>query len=311
MKRLKLLFALPLFVLFQAMISITQAQTVIPNGDFESWNVHSNYSDPTYWDTPDSVLMSIPFFGQSVVFKSTDHHGGSFSAKLVSKHIAIPGAPVDVPGFMTLGKLTIDIMTQSFSVTGGVPISDQPTHLMGYYKFLPVGGDSCVAGIVLYKTINGVSDTIAGGFFTTKETITDWTHFSAWIQYDTLLTPDTMNIVVLSSAQTDLHPNTTLYIDDLYLDYTVGFNEQNPASGISVYQDKETRRLIVFCEFPKEQNVVSRLYDMNGRQVSSNGPAIISNGRMVIPYGDLRQGVYILAVQHDGKTYSKKFLLGF
>ena len=300
-----------LLTLFSALVSLSNAQTVIPNGDFESWDVHSNYSDPTSWDTPDSALMSIPFFGQAVVFKSTDHHGGSFSAKLVSKHIAIPGAPVDVPGFMTLGKLTVDILGQTFSITGGVPIHDQPTHLMGYYKFSPVGGDSCVAGIVLYKTINGVSDTIAGGYFTAKDAAADWTHFSAWIQYDTLLTPDTMNILVLSSAQTDLHANTTLYIDDLYLDYTVGYNEQNPAAGISVYQDKETLRLIVFCEFPKEQTVVSRLYDMNGRQIAANGPSVIGNGRMVIPYGELRQGIYILAVQHDGKTFTKKFLLGF
>lgn len=308
-KRFTIGFALACFL--TSFIGPAIGQTVIPNGDFELWNTYSNYSDPQDWDTPNSAFMSIPIFGKNVVFKSTDKHGGNYSCKLLTQHINMPGAPFDSPGFITLGTLDIDIINQTYNVTGGVPINDQPTHLMGYYKYQPMGGDSCVVGIVLYKTTAGVQDTIAGGYFTTKDTISDWTHFSAWIEYDTLITPDTMNIMALSSAQDPMTPGTALWLDDLYLDYTVGFNEKDPGAGISVYQDKETDRLIVFCEFPAEQTVVTRLYDMTGRQVRTAGPERITNGRMVIPYQEIRQGVYVLAVQHDGKTFTKKFLLGF
>lgn len=311
MNTLKSLFFVTALVLTSALPGRVHAQTVIPNGDFELWDVHSSYSEPTYWDSPDSILMTIPIFGQNVVFKSTDHYQGLYSAKLVTKHIGLPGAAFDCPGFITLGKLHADILNQTYSVTGGVPINDQPTHLMGYYKYQPVGGDSCAIGIILYKTTGGVRDTIAGGYFSAKTLVNDWTHFSAWIYYDKVTTPDTMNIVAVSSAQTNMNANTTLYVDDFYLDYTVGFNEQDPAAGISVYQDKETNRLIVFCDFPKEQQVVSRLYDMTGRQVYSQGPAPVANGRMVIPCTGFRQGIYILAVQHEGKTFTKKVSLGF
>ena len=311
MKILRLYTLLSFIAAISMAPALVNAQTAIPNGDFEAWRVHSNYSNPAYWDSPDSILMTIPFFGQPVVFMSADHYTGLYSAKLITKAINIPGASFDCPGFITLGKLHADLINQTFSVTGGSPINDRPTHLMGYYKYQPVGGDSCAIGMILYKTESGVRDTIAIGYFSTTATITDWTHFSAWIIYNSDKTADTMNIVALSSAQTDMHPNTTLYVDDLYLDYTVGFSEQDPSAGISVYQDKETSRLIVFCDFPTARNVVSRLYDMSWLEVASQGPVSIACGRQVIPYTGLRQGLYILAVQHDGKTFTKKFMLHF
>lgn len=71
--------------------SAIYAQSVIPNSGFETWTSTGNYSNPTDWDTPNEELMSIPFFGFSVVTKSTDHHGtGSYSAKLETKHLSFP-----------------------------------------------------------------------------------------------------------------------------------------------------------------------------------------------------------------------------
>jgi len=298
-------------ILFSCFSTIVKAQTAIPNGDFENWVTHSNYSDPQYWSTPNSALMSIPLFGKNVVFKSTDHYSGQYSAKLMTQHISMPGAPFDAPGFITLGTLNIDIVNQTYSVTGGVPITDKPTHLMGYYKFQPQGGDSCVIGIALFKTTAGVQDTIAYGYLTTKDTVNDWTHFSAWIDYKIQENPDTMNIIAVSSAQTPMTPGTTLYVDDLSLDYTVGFNEKDPATGIAVYQDKETGRLIVFCDFPSSQNVIVKLYNITGYVEFVAGPQTITSGRVTVPYTGLSQGIYILAVQHEGKTFTRKFLLGF
>ena len=311
MKNLRFYILLFISVIIFAAPRPVSSQTAIPNGDFESWVVHSNYSNPTYWDSPDSILMSIPLFGQNVVLKSTDHYTGSYSAKLITKNIPIPGASFNCPGVVTLGKISANIATQTFSVTGGVPINDRPTHLMGYYKFSPVGGDSCVVGIILYKTISGNRDTIATGYFSSKNATSDWTHFSSWIEYTSELTPDTMNIVAISSAQMNMHPNTTMYLDDLYLDYTVGVSEQDPAPGISVYQDKETNRLIVFCEFPSARDVRASLYNISGLEVYSGSRESVTNGRIILPCSGLTPGLYILAVQQDGKTFTKKFLLGF
>lgn len=289
-------------------VNILRGQTVIPNAGFENWTNFGNYSDPTGWDTPNQELMMIPFIGITVVSKSTDHHGtGSFSAKLETKHYTIPS--MDVPGFMTCGKLVINLSSGSFVLSGGVPVVDIPTHLKGYYKYIPKGGDSCAIGIGLTKTTGAVVDTVGIGSFSTKDTVNDWTPFSAWINYISAVAPDTMNIIAISTAQEVMTVGTTLYVDDLYLDYTVGFDKKDPAAGISIYNDRETDRLMVFFDFEISENTSIRLFDMTGRCVSAVEAFPVKNGRKVISYLGMQKGVYVMEVVHDGKPYTKKFFL--
>ncbi len=295
------------FMLLMAGIFL-HGQTVIPNAGFENWTTFSNYSNPTGWDTPNEELMSIPFFGITVVSKSTDHHGsGSFSAKLETKHLTLP--PLDVPGFMTCGKLTIDVNSGSFLLSGGVPVFDIPTHLKGFYKYLPKGGDSCVIGIGLTKTTGGIQDTVGFGAFSTKDTIADWAPFSAWISYLNTTAPDSMNIIALSTAQEVMTIGTTLYIDDLYLDYTVGFDKKDPSAGIRVYNDRETKRLMVFFDFPAVQNCSLRLISMRGETIRKVGTELMSKDRKILPYENLPTGIYLLEVIHDNMVMTKKYFL--
>ena len=287
---------------------ILQGQTIIPNSSFENWTNFGNYSDPTGWDTPNEELMMIPFIGITVVSKSTDHHGtGSFSAKLETKHYTIP--PTDIPGFMTCGKLTISLTTGSFELSGGVPVVDIPTHLKGFYKYLPKGGDSCVIGIGLTKTSGAVKDTIGLGSFSTKDTVADWTPFSAWIDYISTTAPDTMNIIAMSTAQEVLTVGTTLYVDDLYLDYTVGVEKNDPGAGISVYNDRETRRLMVFFDFESPEFTSISLFNMQGQKMTSTEAGRMKQGREVIRYGGMRQGIYVMEIIHDNKIFTRKLFL--
>ncbi len=297
-------------MIFSLLMAITllQGQTVIPNSGFETWTNFGNYSDPTDWDTPNEELMAIPFLGFTVVTKSTDHHGtGSFSAKLETKHLSFP--PLDIPGFMTCGKLTIDITTGSFILSGGVPVLDIPTHLKGFYKYFPKGGDSCVIGIGLTKTTGTIQDTIGLGSFSTKDTIADWTPFSAWINYLSTTAPDTMNIIALSTAQEVMTIGTVLYVDDLYLDYTVGAGKKDPASGISIYNDRETRRLMIFLDFEYPEYTGIKLFNMMGQVISTLKAGLVKSGRSVIQYAEMPPGVYILRIDHAGKIVTKKFFL--
>lgn len=295
-------------IIFSVLPFFLMAQTPIPNNSFEDWTNFGSYEDPTGWDTPNAEISAIPFFGTTVVTKSTDHQGsGSFSVRLESKHITIPS--MDVPGFITDGDLTVDISNLSYSVTGGVPVNDQPTHLKGYYKYMPKGGDSCVMAIGLFKRNGAVRDTIAGGYFSTKDTVNDWTLFSAWIDYDTIVQPDSMNIFALSTAQEVLTPGTVLFLDNLFLDYTVGFNESDPKAGIDVYNDKESKRLIIFFDFPQPQHTQAFVFNMTGQKVAEIPASMIGTDRKIIEYENLRQGIYILEVIHSGQKYCQKYFL--
>ena len=284
------------------------SQTVIPNPGFEDWTIFSNYSDPTGWDTPNQELMAIPLFGTTVVTKSTDHYGtGSYSVRLETKHLTLP--PLDVPGFITCGKLTVDLALGTYTLSGGVPVFDLPQHLVGFFKFLPKGGDSCAIGIGLTKTNGAVTDTIAYGAFSTKDTITDWTPFSAWIDYISTLTPDTMNIIAISSAQDTMTPGTVLYVDELALDYITGSNENDPAAGIKVYNDRETARLMIFFDFPGPEITSINLFSMTGHRVYSEIPGLMSRERKIIHYDTMIKGVYLLEILHNNKKFTKKFFL--
>jgi hypothetical protein len=296
-----------LFLVSATLSGLLTAQTVVPNGGFETWTNFGSYSNPDGWDTPNEELMSIPFFGTTVVAKSTDHHGGDFSAKLETKHITLP--PLDAPGLIITANLTLDIASMSFVISGGVPVNDRPCHLTGFYKFLPKGGDSCIVGIGLFRTTAGVRDSIGHAEFSTKDTVPDWTPFSVWIEYDTVANPDTMQVYALSSAQEIMTPGTILYVDDIAIDYITRTDDRDPSAGIRVYHDRQSQRLMVFCDFTEEQLVVAHLYNMIGRRVIQTPGETIRSGRQILNIGNLPEGIYILEILHGAQGVTKKYYL--
>jgi len=296
-----ILFFLPFFLL-----RISQAQTV-PNGDFETWTSHSHYDDPQYWDTPNQEVCTILTGYTNVVSKSTDHQSGSFSVKLETKNI--PFFNVVIPGVITLGTLTIDILNLTYSITGGVPITIPVTHLKGFYKFIPKGGDSCAVGIGLTQWHDGMRDSVGLGYFSTHSTVSTWTPFSAWINIDSLATPDTMNILAISSAMSNPTAGTVLYLDGLYLDYAVGTKDERPSAGIEIYQDRELKELLVFLDFSSDQSTSLKLLNMMGQTVVDIPSELRKKEKISVHYDHLDRGIYILEIIHNNKKFSRKFIL--
>jgi len=284
-----------------------QGQTLVPNGDFENWTSFGSYENPQYWDTPNQAIAIALPFGTKVVTKSTDHESGSFSARLESKQLTFP--QLVVPGVVTLGTLTINIFTQTFAINGGVPIQDIPTHLKGFYKFQPKGGDSCVIGIGLTKWNNGVRDSVAIGAFSTHDTVNVWTPFSAWIDYVLPEAPDTFNILAISSADITPTAGSVLYIDNIYLDYTLGINREDPAAGIDIYQDREEHQILVYFDYEKPETTEIQLFNMTGQVVVKTPVETLMKDRRILKYKGFSTGVYVLEILHGGKKYCKKFLL--
>ena len=185
-----------------------------------------------------------------------------------------------------------------------------PPTLRGY-KFQPKGGDSCVIGIGLTKWNNGARDTIGIGVFSTHDTIASWTPFSAWIDYSTTTTPDTMNILAISSATQNPTAGTILFVDDLYLDFTTNMNEQDPAAGIEVYQDKELREVLLFFDFPGPQATSLRLYNIMGQKIMEIPTRLIDKDREKFSYMTFRPGLYILEIVHNNKRFCRKFIFNY
>lgn len=284
-----------------------QGQTPVPNGDFEIWTSFGNYENPQYWDTPNqAIALALPF-GTKVVTKSTDYESGSFSARLESKQLSFPS--LVVPGVVTLGKLTIDIFAQTYAINGGTPIHDMPTHLKGFYKFQPKGGDSCAIGIGLTKWNNGVRDSIGIGAFSTHDTVNVWTPFYAWIDYVLTEQPDTFNILAISSADNMPTAGTVLYVDNISLDYTTGINREDPASGIDIYQDREEQQILVYFDFEKPEATEIQLFNMTGQVVAKIPAESLEKDRKIMKYKGFTTGIYVMEILHGGKKYCKKFFI--
>jgi hypothetical protein len=154
-----------------------------------------------------------------------------------------------------------------------------------------------------------VRDTVGYGYFSTFDTAAEWTQFSIWIDYDTVAAPDSMNIIAFSSAMEAPTPGSVLYVDNFYLDYTVGVPDENATGGIDVYQDRESRMLYLFFMFETPEMTKVSLYNMMGQRVAGLVPETLTTGRRSIGYGSLPGGVYILEVIHDNKRFIRKFIL--
>ncbi len=299
---------LSLLALFSFFLVIrSQGQTQVPNGDFENWTNFGTYENPQFWDTPNQALSIALPFGTKVVTKSTDHESGSFSARLESKQLTFPS--LIIPGVVTLGTLTINIFTQTFSINGGVPIQDIPTHLKGFYKFLPKGGDGCAIGIGLTKWNNGTRDSVGIGVFSTYDSVNVWTPFYAWIDYVLTEQPDTFNILAITSADYTPTAGTVLYVDNLSLDYTLGVKPGDPAADIDIYQDREEHQILVYFDFKMPEATEIQLFNMTGQAVVKTPVETLMKDRRILGYKGFSTGLYVLEILHGGKKYCKKFLL--
>jgi len=294
-------------ILLSIIVVKLPGQTPVPNGGFETWVTSGGIENPQYWDTPNQAISLFLPFGTKVVTKSTDHEAGVYSARLESKQLTFPS--VVIPGVVTLGVLTINVLALTYSLNGGVPISDKPTHLKGFYKYQPKGGDSCAIGIGLTKWNNGTRDSVGIGAFSTHDTVNVWTPFYAWIDYVLTEQPDTFNIVALSSADSVATAGTVLYVDEIALDYTVGFNQEDPAAGIEIYQDKETKQILVYFDFNKPEVTDLKLFNMTGQVVSESPAVTLQKARRIIDYKGFSSGIYIMEILHAGKKYTRKFFI--
>ncbi len=191
-------------IIFINLISFSQQ---IPNGDFEIWSDANNAQD---WN---SVNFDSPLNLHSAV-STTDMHQGNFAAELESQQDAIFGQ--FVPGLITLG----DIDVVNASITGGIVFTERPTGISYFFKYLPQGGDTTYMISLLTKWNDATqqTDTIGmTGYFTT-DTYDTYTELNVPFVYKSLETPDTLNVIFLSSGFVGT-VGSTLLVDDVTLLY--------------------------------------------------------------------------------------------
>ena len=275
-------------------INKTNAQTTIPNAGFETW---TNANTATSWSSVSELSL---YFSLS---RSTDSHSGTYAAQLKTQ--TIPIVNITMPGICDLGTINLTAQT----VEGGTPFTGKPDTLKGFFKYTPVGTDSMLIAIMLTKTNSGIQDTIGGGIFTCSSTVSSYTEFALPIYYNTAYTenPDTMNIILLSSATSAGGNGTTLLVDDLSLVYNpVGISE-NHAINYKIYPSPASDHLTISTNDTKNIPVNVKIYNLTGQEVYNENYLNVSNHNINLTA--FKEGMYFVKISSNSINKTEKVLI--
>ncbi|HRY33030.1 MAG TPA: PCMD domain-containing protein [Bacteroidales bacterium] len=298
----------PLLLIIILFVSafITKGQN-IPNAGMENWISSGSWSDPQFWDSPNQQTTAIPFIGAAVVSKSNDAFSGSWSARLENKSFIA----FTVPGLLTLGQLDIDLVNMNFGLRGGVAFNQRPVKLKGYYKYTQQGNDSCAVAALFYKhNPGGWQDTVGLAWFIGNSTVSQWTQFEAVVDWYTSDTPDTMNILISSSASFTATAGSVLLVDDLFFDYnTPVVSVSKPEHKVSLIFSDVSRSLKADYDLPAGNGISLSVLSITGQSMLREEFVSSGRGRISQALPKLVPGLYIAVFESGDIKKTMKFVL--
>jgi hypothetical protein len=264
------------------------------NGNFETWFTPSmtTYENPTGWATSNDIVGG---FGLSNVTKVTSPvQLGTYAAKLESIDVFSLST---APGLV--GIVTIDELDQS--LTPGQAFTARPDSITGFYQYAPMSGDNFLVLGILTKW-NGTSrDTIGTAQFVSGSTVTSYTRFSVPFQYANATVPDSLTLIISSSAVLN---NATIgsiaYIDNVnFVSETTGINDFSINNSVSVYPNP-TADVVSILGLPLNYELT--LTDATGKVIVREFSA---NDTHQISVSTLENGIYFL----NGNGLSKRIVI--
>lgn len=266
-------------------ISQLTAQQQIENSNFELWEQTPGTSASIYetpapagsvWSNANEAMAL--YFGSAICKKTDDAHSGDYAALLVTNETTIIGTTILASGNLFLGQFDFNlgfISNPEKMKHFGVPFSGKPLALSGWYKYLPVDGDSCQVYSILtsWNSAENQQDTVAVTSFTHEmmlETVSQYSSFS--LPYTYLMsnqTPDSIQLVIASSkagAQLMGSDGSAFYIDDIVLSYENGISENSRSSNCLVYPNPVVDQ--VSFDFEKTIEGQLKIYNCVGKVVA-------------------------------------------
>lgn len=276
-----------------------KAQNPIPNPGFEIWTDDSTAANwISYFDT---TIYIVPLQFKTAC-KTSDVHSGSYAIKLFPYHHVFSLFSIDryIPGFATIGGIRFDVVNRMVNFVGGVPISVKPTKVIGWFKYLPIAGDSASVLVNMLK-----NDTIIGtGKFMTFSTTNTYTQFEAPINYTVNKTPDKINVVLVSSSLTITSLGSEFYVDDLDIVTSGGgIVALNALLPYNIYPNPTTG--VINIELNTENTNV-RIYNTAGEMVYNE---LAHSGLLSADLKCNSDGVYFVEIDNGFNKQIKKISL--
>ncbi len=256
------------------------AQDTIPNQSFESW-VTSYH--PDNWETTNLLLP----LGITNCSQSTNSYLGDYALLLES--IDLEG--MVVPGVATIGKLEL------FNTTGGIPYSEKPEALKGFYQH-PSSGDEILIGVEFFK--DGTA--IGGGLWTTTDSVSDYTAFFIPITFNSNQNPDTLNITIVTDQY---KAGSSVLVDGLEMEFqTTQINEPDKENIISCYPNPSAG--IITFETGHKGDSEIQIYNLDGKlvkEIHTTSKSIKIDLLHCLP------GIYFAIVRQGNEVMVEKIIL--
>lgn len=269
------------------------AQSQIDNGNLDNWITQGSYDEPA--GTMLKTLNSLTTLGVPVTVTKTSDAKSNLAAQLKSG--TLTALNIFIPGVLA----TIQVQTAPPAAFLGVPFTDKPERFKGWFKYSPVQGDSAEILIALMKRNGASRDTVARAAMKIKNPVNEYTQFDLPLTYfSTTTVPDSLIILCVSSAGYNFSNllacagknNSTLWVDELELEYSAGISENYPGLSLQVWPNPTSDLVWVEGEgLPDGAQVI--LSDAQGRSVLQT---TVSRWPFSLNVAHLAQGRYFLKV---------------
>jgi len=266
----------------------------IPNNDFESWQINTQYSLDNWYSGHDD-----PIHPENYHFSRTnDAQHGNF-AVLLQNYLN----PTDtLSGWFSTGR---NWNTPDFIVNA------RHQSLTGYYKFLPENNDTMNVFVSMFK--NHIP--VGLGNFQSAAVQADYTPFIADIFIQDTIVPDSGQISIQACGHRPLG-NSKLYIDNLNFDGFLSGVKAPPLTATSnfdfnVYPNPFSDQATVSFTLDQDEQVVVRLFDLSGKQLAllTNGYFKSGRNKINLPASGFDKGFYICVINTKTNVLSKKIII--
>lgn len=280
-------------------ITISKAQTTIPNSGFETWTAMTGYNNPNSWACLNDMTSTMSAY---TCMKGTPGVVGSSFLKLVSKTITGIGV---VPGIAVCGKIDQTTM----QATGGFAFTQRPGRLTGSWQHMIYGSSQGYVDIQLTRWDMGMQKrvTVASAHNVLSGMAMSWATFAIPLTYTDSGTPDSCIITLAASGSTPT-ANDYLYVDNLaFAGNATGISENQLGVNVSLYPNPSSENLFIDLSSLNDKDVSLEIFDIQGKQIkSTNNITVLSITSLDI--SDLARGNYVLNLITSEGTIRRKFI---
>jgi Putative carbohydrate metabolism domain len=287
-------------VLFAALCMPLGLQAQTPaNGNLEDWQQSQSglYEQPTggFWTS----LNPLRDLGAPVtVEKVTDACQGQYAAKLTTQSFST----LLVAGLLASGSFNPGNLLNPLTI--GRPFTQKPANFKGCYKYSPVGGDSCaiISIITRWNTQTNQRDTIAeaGGIF--ANAIDSYTNFDFPYEYYTQDTPDSIQLVLTSSADganSNGQVGSAMWVDNISLDLLNGLSlPMMPEAEVKCYPNPAMGNVVFDIAAITGQSTLM-LYGADGKLAATQ---LVMPGINTIQLVTLPVGTYTYTIAQNNQA---------